>query len=224
MIKYSDFRSAFVKCFYADHNKSHIVKKELARCIANLKDNDIGLNVGSGNTLLDERIRNLDIFSGDHIYYVANCESIPESNDFFKLIITQEVLEHVRNPFKAICEIYRVIKPGGIFYCQLPFIIGYHPGPNDFWRFTKEGIIELVQNAGFKVEKIGITVGCASGFYRIAVEFFSVLLSTPFSFLYYPLKAFFSIILFPIKYLDYILQFSNQRDRIPGGYYIIATK
>jgi SAM-dependent methyltransferase len=223
-MKYSDLRFAFVKLIYADHNKSAKVKKALEKCIARLKDNEVGLNVGAGTTALDKRIRNLDIFPGEHIYYVAKAEAIPEKDNFFGIIITQEVLEHVQDPFKAISEIYRVLKPGGTLYCQLPFIIGYHPGPTDFWRFTKEGITELVTRVGFEVEEIGITVEVASGFYRIAVEFFAVLFSMPLSFLYHPLKAVFSLALYPIKFLDYILQFSKQADRIPGGYYVIAKK
>ena len=63
------------------------------------------------------------------------------------------------------------MKPGGKIYFQVPFVIGYHPGPTDFLRFTKEGVYELVTKAGFKISEIGITVGGATGFYRIAVEF-----------------------------------------------------
>jgi SAM-dependent methyltransferase len=42
-------------------------------------------------------------------------------SDFFDLIITQDVLEHVRQPEKAFSEIYRVLKPGGFHIFTIPF-------------------------------------------------------------------------------------------------------
>ncbi len=223
-MKYSDIRFAFVKLVYGDHNRSSAVKKAIKKCLSRLGDNEIALNVGAGTTNYDKRIKNLDIFEGEHIDYVGSAEAMPMADGTFGLVLTQEVLEHVQDPFQAMNEIYRVLKPGGTLYCQLPFIIGYHPGPTDFWRFTKEGIKELVEKSGFVIEEQGITVGSSTGFYRIAVEYFSVLLSVPLPFLYTAFKALFAIALYPIKWLDYIMQFSKQADRIPGGYYVIAKK
>ena len=223
-MSFSSLRMKFVKTIYGDHNSSINVKRALKKCLSKLGTEEFGLNVGAGLTNVDERIRNLDIFPGQHIFYVAKAESIPEKDNFFALVITQEVLEHVQDPFKAISEIYRVMKPGGILYCQLPFIIGYHPGPTDYWRFTKEGISELITRTGFSIIEINISVGTASGFYRIFVEFLAILISIPLPFLYIPFKAFFSLLFYPIKLLDFLFKFSKQKDRIPGGYYIIAQK
>ena len=217
-------RSFFVKMVYADHNRSSIVVKSIQRCISELPPDGVGLNLGSGSINFDKKIRNLDIYPGKNIYYVARAESIPEKDNFFDLVITQEVLEHVQDPFKAMNEIFRVLKPNGILYCQLPFIIGYHPGPTDFWRFTKEGIEEIINRNGFEINEVGISVGGATGFYRISVEFFSVLLSVIIPPFYHVFKAFFAIVFFPINWLDIIINLSSQKDRIPGGYYIIAKK
>jgi len=219
-----DLRFKFVKLIYADHNRSSSVKKAIKKCLSNLNTTDVGLNVGAGTTKLHPQIKNLDIFAGEHIDYVGKAEAIPEKDNYFKLVITQEVLEHVEDPFKASQEIYRVLQKGGRLYCQLPFIIGYHPGPTDFWRFTKEGITSMLENAGFEIEELGISVGGGTGFYRILVEFMSTLFSVPIPPLYSIFKALFAIIFYPIKWFDFILHFSKEKDRIPGGYYIIARK
>lgn len=214
----------FVKLVYADHNSSKSVRRAIAKTLAEMGPDDYGLNLGAGGTRIHPRMRNMDIFEADNIDIVGRAESIPLENNSLRVVVTQEVLEHVEHPFVAVSEIYRVLVPGGALYCQLPFIIGYHPGPTDFWRFTKEGIASMLTSAGFAIEEQGISVGSGSGLYRILVEFASVLFSIPLPFLYRPLKAFFAILLFPIKWLDFLFAFSRERDRIAGGYYVIARK
>jgi SAM-dependent methyltransferase len=156
--------------------------------------------------------------------FVARAEDLPLEDSSIDLVVTQETLEHVRNPFKAMDEIQRVLKPGGTLYCQLPFVIGYHPGPTDFWRFTREGIVELVRHSGLHCEEVGVSVGPSIGFYRITVEFASTLCETIFSPLYIPAKISFAILLYPIKWLDRPMRRSGQVDRVTGGYFVIARK
>ena len=136
-MKINSIRKKYVKFIYADHNSSKIVTRKLNHCLANLDDNEYGLNIGSGESNFKSNVRNLDIYDDENIYYVSSAEKIPEKDNFFSLVISQESLEHIKNPTKALSEIFRVLKKDGIFYCQVPFIIGYHPGPTDFCRFTK---------------------------------------------------------------------------------------
>lgn len=221
---YHRLRSAFVGLVYADHNRSSAVRRALGEALSTLPADGFGLNVGAGRTRIDPRVRNLDIFAGPNIDYVGRAEEIPLPDGSVDLVITQEVLEHVADPFKAIQEIGRVLKPGGTLYVQLPFVIGYHPGPTDFWRFTREGIVRLVQSAGLECREVGVAVGASTGFYRVAVEYFAVLLSALVPPLYMPLKALFALVLYPIKWLDTLTALSRQTDRIAGGYFIVARK
>lgn len=218
----SRMRAKFVERVYATHNSSTIVREILASNLGALGDGDKALNVGSGNRRLHPQVINLDITAGAGVDVVASAEKLPFSDNYFALVITQETLEHVRDPFESVQEMYRVLRPGGTLYCQVPFTIGYHPGPTDYWRFTKEGVLELIERAGFDCEAIYPSVGAAVGFYRIAVEFASILVANVGSPLYHPAKATFALVLYPIKYLDRVL--SVQRDRIAGGYIAVARK
>jgi SAM-dependent methyltransferase len=47
--------------------------------------------------------------------------NIPYSSDSFDFVICNHVLEHVANDRKALSEIYRVLKPGGLAILQTPF-------------------------------------------------------------------------------------------------------
>lgn len=213
-----------LKKIYADHNDSKVIKKTLKDIMKNMPLDFVGLNIGSGMTKLHENIKNMELESGDNIDYVGSVENIPCGDSEFDLIITQEVLEHVRNPNKAMSEIYRVLKKSSIAYIQLPFIIGYHPCPNDYWRYTHQGIEELAKSSGFEVLKIEASVGPAVGFYRILVEFFSVLIAVINHRLYRIFKLLFAILFYPIKLLDPIMIKSPEAIRINGGYFVVCRK
>ena len=127
-----NFQYLLVKYVYGDHNSSKSVVRAVNSLIDELPNNGAGLNVGSGMTNLDSRIKNLELEAAPNIDYVGSVEAIPEMDSVFDLIISQEVLEHVKSPSLAIIEMRRVLKTGGRCYIQLPFIIGYHPCPNDY--------------------------------------------------------------------------------------------
>lgn len=47
-------------------------------------------------------------------------ESLPFENDTFDIVTSFQVLEHVNDPGQAIDEMFRVTKPGGLIYGELP--------------------------------------------------------------------------------------------------------
>lgn len=209
---------------YATHNDSHAVRRTIAACLRHLDDGERGLNVGAGETRLHERVVNLDVTAAATVDCMAKAEQLPFPSGSFSVVITQETLEHVADPWQSMAEIHRVLRPGGTLYCQLPFVIGYHPGPADYWRFSIDGIRTLVESAGFRCDEIGQSVGGGTGMYRIAVEFVATLLSALSRALYIPGKGAAAIVLSPLKLLDPVLARSPQRDRIPGGYFVVARK
>ncbi len=223
-MKLKKLKSIIVNKIYADTNDSVYVRSALDKLLRQYNNDSFILNVGSGNKRILPHIKNLDITAGENVDYVCSAEKIPIEDDCVDCIITQEAFEHISKPKQALKECYRILKKGGKIYFQVPFIIGYHPGPTDFYRFTREGMENFLSDVGFKVDKVDITEAGAVGFYRIAVEFFAILFSGPISSLYIPFKGIFSILLYPIKMIDFWFRLSKQRDRIPGGYYAIGKK
>ena len=65
----------------------------------------------------------------------------PES---FDLVCCTEVLEHVLDPFGAVAEMHRILKPGGHLLLTTPFNFLIHGPLPDCWRFTEHGIRALL--------------------------------------------------------------------------------
>jgi ubiquinone/menaquinone biosynthesis C-methylase UbiE len=47
-------------------------------------------------------------------------EEIPFPDESFDIVYSFQVLEHVQNPYKVLQESWRVLRPGGILYCDAP--------------------------------------------------------------------------------------------------------
>lgn len=58
---------------------------------------------------------------------VGSVLDMPFKNDTFDFIISSEVIEHTPSPNTAICEMYRVLKPGGTLILSTP---------NKFWYWS----------------------------------------------------------------------------------------
>lgn len=213
-----------VKKIYGDHNDSPAVRATIKKLLADMPIGAVGLNVGAGRTRIDPRIRNMEITEGEGIDIIGSVEAIPCDDSMFDLVIAQEVLEHVRTPALALREMHRVLRPRGFAYVQLPFVIGYHPCPHDYWRFSHEGIRHIVESADFEITELGQSVGPAVGFYRVLVEFVATLASLFGSFFYRPVKLASAIGFYPIKWLDPIMKRSSQANRIAGGYFVVCRK
>ena len=65
------------------------------------------------------------------------------ARDYFSLCICCSVLEHVKKPWIMAENISSLVHPGGLLYMSVPWVWGYHPCPDDYYRFSWRGIIEL---------------------------------------------------------------------------------
>lgn len=214
-------KKAFVRHVYADHNDTGKIRAIIREFVLG---NGRVLNFGSGATRLGPNVTHLDLQMGPNVDVTYDGRNIPFDDGYFDAVIAQEVLEHVQDIGHSVSEIHRVLKTGGRFYCQMPFILGYHTGPEDYRRFTLPGLREYFEAKGWRVVDSGVTVGAAVALYRIAVEFFAVLLSAPLPQLYRPLKALAAVLLYPCKWLDPFTRSGPNAHRIPGGVYVIVQK
>ena len=109
----ASWQQQFVDAIYATHNRSAKVQKSLRQCLERAGPISCGLEVGAGSSRLHPAMVTLDLVPGPTIDVCANAERLPFLDGVFDVVVSQEVLEHVRNPFLAMREMQRVLKPEG---------------------------------------------------------------------------------------------------------------
>jgi SAM-dependent methyltransferase len=76
----------------------------------------------------------------------------------YDVIICEQVLEHVVDPYGAARNLRGLTNPGGHVIVSTPFLIRVHElplfGMNDYWRFTPRGLRTLLEQAGLQVDDV----------------------------------------------------------------------
>lgn len=87
--------------------------------------------------------------------------SVPLADAQFDLVLSTQVLEHVRDPELYISECRRLLKPGGTLVLTTHGIMYYHPDPDDYWRWTSAGLERLLSTAGLPPTELRGVMGLA---------------------------------------------------------------
>lgn len=92
----------------------------------------------------------------DASYPEYNILDLPFSDESFDTVVSDQVLEHVEgDPFRAVSESLRVLKPGGMAVHTTCLINPVHGAPGDCWRFTPDGLRLLVGDKGSVIDANG---------------------------------------------------------------------
>jgi SAM-dependent methyltransferase len=75
----------------------------------------------------------------------------------FGTIFCLSVLEHCEDPFLVAKNLTSLLKPGGQICLSVPFALGFHGYPSDYWRFTHEGIKKLFPKLTFDPNKVVVS-------------------------------------------------------------------
>ncbi len=180
------------------------------------------LNIGSGPKLVRPDVVNVDIHPYKGVKIVADVHSIPLSDGSVSLIISDTVLEHLRDPRVAVKEMYRLLKSGGTAYVVMPFLYPFHSSPSDYFRFSKQGALELF--ADFEVIEIGVRAGPFSALNAHLNHMFAAIFSFGSPQLYSLLLNLVMFLTFPIKLPDIIFNHWPESDTVAALLYCVVKK
>src|SRR5436305_1893940 len=80
-----------------------------------------------------------DIQEGLGVDRIEDIHAMTFADNSIGTVIALETLEHVADPLRAMEEIHRVLKPGGLVAISSLMFFPVHNHPWDYWRFTPEG-------------------------------------------------------------------------------------
>ena len=94
----------------------------------------------------------IDLQEREGFTYVSNSEySYPIESNTYNIVLSGQVFEHVRKPWRWMKELERVCKVGGFVITINPVSWPYHEAPVDCWRAYPEGMTALYEDSGLQV-------------------------------------------------------------------------
>lgn len=134
----------------------------------------------------------------------------------YQYICVMNILEHVKNYRNVLNLCSDSLHDEGLLIGTVPFIFKIHNSPNDYFRFTKQLLIEELEDRGFKeINIIDLGYGPFTNFYSSISDYAMQIL---------PLINI--LLLIPCIILDKILYiiYKNFTKYYPLGYFFIAKK
>ena len=152
--------------------------------------------------------------------FVSDLCRLPLRSSGSDVVVSVNVLEHVREPQSVLREMARVLKPGGRLYLVAPQAWQVHQAPEDYLRFTRYGLEHLLAGAEFVVEKLEPVGGT---FWNMSYR--SLYLLTHFRGLALPLGILLSPLLgFAIPLACFYLDALDRDKHDTLGYTVVARK
>ncbi len=171
----------------------------------------------------DARVVCVDIEPGDGVDLVADAHQLPLlTSGSVDCVICVSFLYAAKYPSQVINEIYRVLKPGGIFYISVPYVFPRCADPGDYYRFSASGLEVLCER--FERLDGGFNRGPASTMLELGVRFFAMLLCFNNPYLYFGWRYVLKWPFFWIKYLDKFIGRYHMAYEICSGSFFIGRK
>lgn len=181
------------------------------------------LNLGSGPRVLnDPEVINVDLTAYESVNIVADVLSVPLPDASIARIVSDNVLEHVKDPLQAVKEMHRLLEPGGLLYVATPFMYPFHSSPSDYQRWTDRGLRELFSE--FEIVEQGIRGGPFSALDTYLCHLTGVIFSFGVPFLYSIIVNVAMFIFWPIKLLDIVFAHVPNAADVSAVLYIVVKK
>jgi SAM-dependent methyltransferase len=134
----SDFKGPYLEVGSKDHGNTQDIKSLFSQ-----KEKYVGIDMEDGRRVdvvldLSKSMAEIDGKLGKLRFGTIFCLS---------------VLEHCEDPFLIANNLTNLLKPGGQICLSVPFSLGFHGYPSDYWRFTHEGIKKIFPKLSFDLDR-----------------------------------------------------------------------
>ncbi len=183
------------------------------------------LNLGSGAGLFDGRIRphlstiNLDLCVRGPVHVLGDAHWLPFADESIDAVFSNAVLEHVQRPWRVADEIYRILRPGGRVFINVPFLNVIHDA-HDYFRFTDKGLEVLFSR--FRKIRSGVSGGPSSFVGPFLVEYTACFV--PGWYLRAAVRRLLTFVMWPLKYIDLLIRRSPNLRMVADGFYFVGAK
>lgn len=128
-----------------------------------------------------------ELIQGEHSFTVGNIDDSygidvifdaqkewPFPDKTFDGVLLVNLLEHLYEYKKTLLEAHRVLVSGGVVIGVVPFMFNVHGSPNDYFRYTRSALEQILKESGFEevqVQELGtgafsVVYHCLLGFVR----------------------------------------------------------
>lgn len=163
---------------------------------------------------------NVDLFAAPGVDVVCDAERLPFRDEVFDRVDCDAVVEHTPHPERMVAEIVRCLKSGGGLHLAAPFCHPFHQYPNDYYRFSLEGLRELVRP--LEVVSTGWITGPTSTLVIFFIEY--VKLWLPARWMRQAAWVGLGWLLSPLPYLDWFLLRSPDARQLGNHGWVMARK
>lgn len=178
------------------------------------------VDVGAGGRQIVSKVIGVDFIPFKNTRVVSDIHSFAFKDESVDAIFCTGTLEHIENPSQAMKEIFRVLKPGGIGHFEVPFMQPYHKDPEDYWRWTLNGLRLFARLHGFEEIHSGVHLGPSSALNALIIAYWQSWFRN--RYIRKGIDFLLSLLLFPFKYLDVFLL--NKNVDIPSGVYYVGSR
>lgn len=195
-------------------------RQEVSRTLDSLPPGARVLDVGAGGRRIVPGVVTVDAVAAGEVDIVGSIHKLPLVDDSFDCIFCTGTLEHVQDPWQAVRELHRVLKPGGIVHIDVPFIQGYHADPTDYWRFTIDGLKLLCR--GFEEIASGVHIGPTCGLVWVIREWADSCTNNRYLSNLFLIPV--ALVTAPLRYLDFLMIRSPRSHRVASALFFRGRK
>ena len=180
------------------------------------------INVGSASERFGVDMLKLDLIQSQEVDVRGDVLRLPIHDETVDTVVCTGVLEHVSDPHQAVKEIYRVLKSGGRVFVETPFMQTIHASPDDYSRWTPNGLRRLLKE--FEILDCQLVAGPGSALAWQFQETMSMLFSFHTDLLYRVGLRIFGWLAVPLSWLDMVLEHHPRAWHAASGYAVVGMK